>query len=61
MPWAIILGRDQSFINDDPICLDDITLLHEDCRLRTSNADEMSDSAQDINNTEEGVVPTVGM
>jgi len=41
--------------------LDDITLLDEDCGLGTSDADEMSDSAQVINNTEEGVVPTVGM
>jgi len=47
--------------HDDPICLDDITLLHEDCGLGTSDADETSDSAQDINNTEEGVVPTIGM
>jgi len=38
--------------HDDPICLDDITLLHEDCGLGTSDVDETSDSAQDMNNTE---------
>ena len=46
---------------DDPICLDDITLLDEDCGLGTFDADKTSDSAQVINNTEEGVVPTTGM
>jgi len=46
---------------DDPICLDDITLFDEDCGLGTSDADETYDNAQVINNTEEGVVPTVGM
>jgi len=46
---------------DDPICLDDITLLNEDCGLGTSYGDETYDSAQVINNSQEGVVPTVGM
>jgi len=47
--------------HDDPIYLDDITLLHEDYGLGTSDADETSNSAQDINNIKEGVMPTVGM
>jgi len=46
---------------DDPICLDNINLLHEDCGLRTSDEEDNFDSANLINHLEDGSLPTVGM
>jgi len=46
---------------DDPICLDDITLIDEECGLGTSDEEETYDSAEVINNSEDGVLPIVGM
>jgi len=46
---------------DDPICLDEITLFDEDCGLGTSDGEETFDSAEVINHSEDGASPTVGM
>jgi len=46
---------------DDLICLDDITLLDEDCGLHTLDGEETFDSAELINDSEDGASPTIGM
>jgi len=47
--------------NDDLICLDAINLLDEECGLGISTGEETYDSAEVINNSQEGALPTVGM
>jgi len=46
---------------DDLICLDDISLLHQDCGLGTSDQEDNIDSADLINHAEDGGCPTIGM
>jgi len=40
---------------------DDITLLDEECGLGTSDGEETYDSAEVIDNSQDGALPTVGM
>jgi len=51
----------QNVEQDDPICLDDISLLDEDCGLGTSDGGDTFDSVELINHTRFGVSPTDGM
>ena len=46
---------------DDLICLDDITLLDEDCGLGTSYGEDTFGFAELINHTEDGALPIVVM